>query len=55
MSSNDPLFPPVTLHLIGNVVEGSERSLDIPPAMVDVVIIHANLDYYEFYRLIGTM
>ncbi|WWC92046.1 uncharacterized protein L201_007000 [Kwoniella dendrophila CBS 6074] len=52
-SSNDPSRPPVTLHFIGKLVPSVK--LDIPPSMKDMVFIHSDLAYTEFYRLLGSM
>jgi hypothetical protein len=41
--------PPFQLHLAGS------GTLEIPPELRDIVIIHLDLDYGQFYKLMGTM
>ncbi|WWC67964.1 uncharacterized protein I206_101883 [Kwoniella pini CBS 10737] len=51
--ANDHQKPPVTLHFIGSI--NPKVQLEIPESMRDMVNIHADLSYSDFYRLLGSM
>ncbi|WWC72365.1 uncharacterized protein I206_106327 [Kwoniella pini CBS 10737] len=53
ISANDDSKPPVTLHFIGSLAPTAK--LEIPESMKDMVFIHSNLEYIDFYRLLGSM
>jgi len=41
--------PPFQLHLVGH------GKLDVPPALKNIVVLHVDLDYTEFYALMSRM
>ncbi|WWC65461.1 uncharacterized protein I303_108079 [Kwoniella dejecticola CBS 10117] len=53
VSANDDSRLPVTLHFIGSLFPTAQ--LEIPESMKDMVFIHSDLEYIDFYRLLGSM
>lgn len=53
VSAEDPERPPVTLHLIGSLAPTAE--LEVPDAIRDIVVIHSDLLYLEFYKVLASM
>nr|XP_018259482.1 uncharacterized protein I303_08411 [Kwoniella dejecticola CBS 10117]OBR81640.1 hypothetical protein I303_08411 [Kwoniella dejecticola CBS 10117] len=53
MSANDKSTPPVTLHFIGSLLPTVH--LDVPAPLTNMVFIHSDLYYLDFYRLLGSM
>jgi len=44
------LIPPFHLHLIGNAGDPQ-----VPPVLANVILVHSDLDYEDFFALIGSM